>query len=92
MKRNPPPAQPRQVKPRSWRTAGAKLAMLTPFPGALGVLEVAQRTLFGWLGYGPETAIALLVYMRARDFTFALAGLAAAAIGLRRSQRALREK
>ena len=72
--------------------AGAKLAMLTPFPGALGALEVTQRTLFGWLGYGPETAIALLVYMRARDFTFALAGLAAAAIGLRRSRRALREK
>jgi len=58
--------------------------MLLPFPGALGALEVAQRTLFGWLGYGPETALALSLYVRARDLTFALAGLVAAAIGLHR--------
>jgi uncharacterized protein (TIRG00374 family) len=72
--------------------AGAKLAMLLPFPGALGALEVAQRTLFGWLGYGPETALALLVYIRGRDLSFALAGLAVAAIGLRRSRREPRAK
>ena len=68
--------------------AGVKLAMLLPFPGALGALEVAQRTLFGWLGYGPETALALSLYVRARDLSFALAGLVAAAIGLHPPRRA----
>lgn len=70
--------------------AGVKLAMLLPFPGALGALEVAQRTLFGWLGYAPETALALSLYVRARDLSFALAGLVAAAAGSRRSRRAPR--
>lgn len=68
--------------------AGVKLAMLLPFPGALGALEAAQRAVFAWLGYGPETALALSLYMRARDLSFALAGLAAAAIGLHPPRRA----
>ena len=68
--------------------AGVKLAMLLPFPGALGAMEAAQRTLFGWLGYGPETAMALSLYVRVRDLSFALAGLVAAAAGSRRSSRA----
>lgn len=61
--------------------AGGKLALLLPIPGALGALEAAQRTLFGWLGYGPEAALALSAYVRARDLLFVFAGLAAAAIG-----------
>jgi uncharacterized membrane protein YbhN (UPF0104 family) len=67
--------------------SGVKLAMLLPFPGALGALEAAQRSLFGWLGYGPETAMALSLYARARDLSFALAGLAATATGSRGSRR-----
>jgi glycosyltransferase 2 family protein len=65
--------------------AGVKLAMLLPLPGALGALEAAQRTVLGWMGYAPEGALALSIYVRARDLAFALAGLLVlAAGGLRR--------
>ncbi len=66
--------------------AGVKLAMLLPLPGALGALEAAQRTVLGWMGHTPEGALALSIYVRARDLTFALAGLLVlAAGGLRRA-------
>lgn len=65
--------------------AGVKLAMLLPLPGALGALEAAQRTVLGWIGHAPEGALALSIYVRARDLAFALAGLLALAAGSRRA-------
>lgn len=67
--------------------AGAKLALLLPFPGALGALELTQRYLFGQLGYAPEAAISLALYIRARDLLFAGTGLAIALWGLKRRDR-----
>ena len=68
--------------------AGARLAMLLPFPGALGALEATQRTMLGWMGYAPEGALALSIYVRARDLAFVLAGLLALMVGSRRTTRA----
>jgi glycosyltransferase 2 family protein len=61
--------------------AGVKLAMLLPLPGALGALEAAQRTVLDWMGHAPEGALALSIYVRARDLAFTLAGLLALAVG-----------
>ena len=55
--------------------AGVKFAFLLPFPGALGALELTQVTVFELLGYAGETALGLVLYMRARDLLFAAAGL-----------------
>jgi uncharacterized protein (TIRG00374 family) len=55
--------------------AGGKFAFLLPFPGALGALELTQVTVFELLGYAGETALSLVLYMRARDLLFAAAGL-----------------
>jgi len=62
--------------------------MLLPFPGALGALEATQRTMLGWMGYAPEGALALSIYVRARDLAFVLAGLLALMVGSRRTARA----
>jgi uncharacterized protein (TIRG00374 family) len=55
--------------------AGGKLAFLLPFPGALGALELTQEGVFELLDLGSQTGMSLVLYMRARDLLFALAGL-----------------
>jgi len=64
--------------------AGIKVAFLLPFPGALGALELTCLGVFELLGYDPETAMSLVLYMRVRDLVFAAGGLAAAAGAWRR--------
>jgi uncharacterized membrane protein YbhN (UPF0104 family) len=64
--------------------AGGKLAFLLPFPGALGALELTQVGVFELLDLGAQTGMSLVLYMRARDLLFALAGLTAAFTGGRR--------
>jgi uncharacterized protein (TIRG00374 family) len=64
--------------------AGGKFAFLLPFPGALGALELTQAGVFELLDLGSQTAMGLVLYMRARDLLFALAGLTAAFFGGRR--------
>ncbi|MBI3160461.1 MAG: flippase-like domain-containing protein [Chloroflexi bacterium] len=54
----------------------ARLALLTPFPGALGALEAGQMLALTALGYGPETGAAISLLIRGRDVLFGLAGLA----------------
>jgi uncharacterized protein (TIRG00374 family) len=60
--------------------AGGKFAFLLPFPGALGALELTQEGVFELLDLGTQTGMSLVLYMRARDLLFALAGLTAAVI------------
>ncbi len=67
--------------------AGSRFAFLVPVPAALGVLETTQVSLFALLGFPPEAAHALLLYIRARDLGLAAAGLAVAGLGLRRAPR-----
>ena len=64
--------------------AGGKLAFLLPFPGALGALELTQVGVFELLDLGAQTGMSLVLYMRARDLLFALAGLTVAFTGGRR--------
>jgi uncharacterized protein (TIRG00374 family) len=64
---------------------GGKFAFLLPFPGALGALELTYVGVFELLGLGAETGMSLVLYMRARDLLFAVAGLFFAAFGLKRS-------
>ncbi len=64
-------------------TAG-RLAFLLPLPAALGALEISQVGAFGLLGYGPEVALSLVVYVRARDLLFAAAGALISLTALRR--------
>jgi hypothetical protein len=66
--------------------AGSKFAFLLPFPGALGALELTNVAVFDLLGYGAETALSLVIYMRARDLLFAAAGLILALGGLRQAK------
>lgn len=54
---------------------GAKLAFLMPLPGALGALELTYVGIFELLDYSAEAGMSLVLYMRARDLLFALAGL-----------------
>jgi uncharacterized membrane protein YbhN (UPF0104 family) len=63
--------------------AGGKFAFLLPFPGALGVLELTYVGVFELLDLGAETGLSLVLYMRARDLLFAVAGLIAALAGWR---------
>jgi uncharacterized protein (TIRG00374 family) len=54
---------------------GAKFAFLLPFPGGLGALELTYVGIFELLDYEAEAGMSLVLYMRARDLLFALAGL-----------------
>jgi uncharacterized protein (TIRG00374 family) len=54
----------------------ARLALLTPFPGALGVLEAGQLLASAALGYSAGTGAAISLLIRGRDVLFGLAGLA----------------
>jgi len=53
----------------------ARLAILLPFPGGLGVLEASQVIVLSGLGYTPAQGAALALLIRARDVTFGGAGL-----------------
>lgn len=53
----------------------ARLALLTPLPGALGALEGGQVLAFEALGYGPEVGLAVSLLIRGRDVCFGLVGL-----------------
>jgi uncharacterized protein (TIRG00374 family) len=67
--------------------AASRLAFLVPVPGALGVLEATQVSLFALLGFPAGAAHALLLYIRARDLCLAGAGLGVAAFGLSHAPR-----
>lgn len=56
-------------------TAG-RLAMLTPVPGALGVLEASQVLALSALGYRPAEGASFALLIRARDILFGVTGLA----------------
>jgi len=58
--------------------AGARFAFLTPIPGGLGALASSQVFLFSTLGYDPNIALALTLYIRARDLIIGLMGAALA--------------
>lgn len=64
--------------------AGGKLALLLPFPGALGILEVTQIFIFGLFSRNAETAVSLTMYIRFRDLLFVAAGLAITLFGYRK--------
>jgi uncharacterized membrane protein YbhN (UPF0104 family) len=70
--------------------AGSRLAFLLPLPGALGVLEATQVSLFELLGLPADSAGALLVYVRVRDLVLAAIGLLAAGTGTSRRVRRAR--
>lgn len=55
-------------------TAG-RLALLTPLPGGLGILETSQVLASQILGWGSQVGLALSAVIRARDLLFALTGL-----------------
>jgi uncharacterized protein (TIRG00374 family) len=65
--------------------AAGRLAFLLPLPGAFGALELIQVGVFALLGYGPEAAVSLVLYVRARDLLFAAAGALIAVAGIRRA-------
>jgi glycosyltransferase 2 family protein len=53
----------------------ARIAYLLPFPGGLGALEVSQTLAARMLGWGPASAVALTLIIRARDISLGLIGL-----------------
>lgn len=53
----------------------ARVAMLTPLPGALGALELGQTWLMGTLGFPASLGIAISLLVRGRDILFSLIGL-----------------
>ncbi len=61
----------------------ARLALLTPLPGALGALEGSQALAFQALGYGVETGLAVSLFIRGRDVLFGLIGLALGRVFIR---------
>lgn len=61
----------------------ARLAILLPFPGGLGALEIGQLLAFDILGYGPEAGVAAALVIRARDVLIAGLGLTIGALHLR---------
>lgn len=77
-----------------WRTVfvltAGRLAFLLPLPAALGALELTQVGAFALLGYGPEAALGLVLYVRARDLLFAAAGALVILARRRRDPRAPR--
>lgn len=61
----------------------ARLALLLPFPGGLGALELGQMLAFDVLAHSPEAGIAVALLIRARDVLVGAAGLAIGAQLLR---------
>lgn len=55
--------------------AAARLAILLPFPGGLGSLELAQLLVMGKIGYSPEAGIAVALIIHARDVIVGAIGL-----------------
>ena len=53
----------------------ARLAFLTPLPGALGALEAGQVFAFSALGFPAAAAIALILFVRTRDVSLGVLGL-----------------
>jgi uncharacterized protein (TIRG00374 family) len=53
----------------------ARLAILLPFPGALGALEASQVMALAGLGYTPAQGAAMALLIRARDVAFGAVGL-----------------
>jgi hypothetical protein len=53
----------------------ARLSLLTPVPGGLGVVEAGQVFAFTWLGLDPTIAVTLTILIRTRDLTLGLIGL-----------------
>lgn len=66
----------------------ARLALLTPLPGALGALEGGQALAFAALGFGAEAGLAAGLLIRGRDVGFGLLGLAWSGMLTRRGDRA----
>ena len=58
--------------------AAARFAFLLPMPGGLGALSSSQVLVFSAMGFDPNAALALVVYIRARDLVVGLAGAALA--------------
>jgi uncharacterized membrane protein YbhN (UPF0104 family) len=54
----------------------ARLSFLAPLPGGLGAFEAGQTLAFAALGFPPAAAIALSLFIRARDVSLGLFGLA----------------
>ncbi len=54
--------------------AAARLAFLLPMPGGLGALASSQLIVFTTMGYDPNAALALVIYIRARDVIIGLIG------------------
>ncbi len=54
--------------------AAARFAFLLPMPGGLGALASSQVLVFTALGYDPNAAMALVLYIRARDLTLGVIG------------------
>ncbi len=63
--------------------AGARFAFLLPIPGGLGALASSQALIFSALGYDPNIALALTLYIRARDLLMGFTGALLAARLLR---------
>lgn len=57
----------------------ARLAILTPLPGALGALEASQVIAFQLLGFEPAFGISISLLIRLRDVLFGVTGLFGAA-------------
>lgn len=55
-----------------------RLALLSPIPGAVAVLEAAQVFGLQALGFGPAEGLGVGLLVRVRDIVFAVLGLAAA--------------
>ena len=57
-------------------TVARVVLLITPLPGALGVMEVGLALALGALGYLPAYGAGLALLVRGRDVLFGLAGLA----------------
>jgi len=54
--------------------AAARFAFLLPLPGGLGALSASQVLVFAAMGYDANAAMALVLYIRARDLITGLIG------------------
>ncbi len=54
--------------------AAVRFAFLLPMPGGLGALSASLMIVFTALGYDPNAALALSLYIRARDLTLGALG------------------
>lgn len=64
----------------------ARFAFLLPMPGGLGALASSQVLVFTAMGYDASAAAALVIYIRIRDLTIGLVGLALAGRMMRSGQ------